>query len=140
MASENDSHDGNECDTVPEFRERPQKPLLTPIQIQEDTISIDDDDDDSWLDEYEEDDDNISLTEVWEQMRQKAANAYSLQLAELQKIASNSGDETSQRELRIALSLAGEYKIQTSEYKTLKRQTALFEYFPNVVLSSVWIQ
>ena len=42
-ASEDDKHDANENDTAPESRERPQKPpMLTPIQ--ENTISINDGD------------------------------------------------------------------------------------------------
>ena len=111
----------------PKLRQRPNSessrkpPILTPIQENSAPINV-------------RVRANISLTKIEDQMRQKAADAYSLHLAELHKIASNSGDETARRELRIALSLAEDYKIQTTEYKILKRQTTLFEYFPNAVI------
>jgi hypothetical protein len=120
-SSEDDKRDANKMIRRPNSESSRKPPILTPIQENSAPINV-------------RVRANISLTKIEDQMRQKAADAYSLHLAELHKIASNSGDETSRRELRIALSLAEDYKIQTTEYKILKRQTTLFEYFPNAVI------
>jgi hypothetical protein len=126
-ASEDDKHDANENDTAPEFRERPQKPpMLTPIQ--ENTISINDGDNGGSrpCKRSKRSRDIYAHGERDQRQPPHYVHASILKILTLPWI-------TIQLLLEDRAALYHQM-MDDVPYKILKRQTTLFEQFPNSVV------